>query len=100
MSLRSQIVEFETSFFRKSEIDKIEFANKLILPKLNGSSLSLNNSNVLPLAPNEHTLLAKGYGAGHGVGMSQWGAKSMAEKGSSFRQILKHYYKGVQIKTY
>ena len=42
----------------------------------------------------------RGFGAGHGVGMSQWGAKAMAERGSSFRKILKHYYTGVQIKTY
>ena len=54
----------------------------------------------LPPIPKDYFLLVKGYGAGHGVGMSQWGAKSMAERGESFRQILKHYYKGVQIKTY
>ncbi len=54
----------------------------------------------LPPIPKDYFLLVKGYGAGHGVGMSQWGAKYMAEKGSDFRKILKHYYKGIQIKTY
>ena len=54
----------------------------------------------MPSVPANYFLLVKGYGAGHGVGMSQWGAKSMAERGSSFREILKHYYTGVQIKTY
>ena len=54
----------------------------------------------LPPIPKDYFLLVNGYGAGHGVGMSQWGAKSMAERGSSFREILKHYYTGVQIKTY
>jgi len=54
----------------------------------------------LPSIPKDYFLLVKGYGAGHGVGMSQWGAKSMAERGSSFREILKHYYTGVQIRTY
>ena len=54
----------------------------------------------LPSIPTDYFLLVKGYGAGHGVGMSQWGAKFMAERGSSFREILKHYYTGVQIKTY
>ena len=54
----------------------------------------------LPPIPSIYFLLVEGYGAGHGVGMSQWGAKSMAEKGSSFREILKHYYTGVQIKKY
>ena len=54
----------------------------------------------LPPIPKDYFLLVRGYGAGHGVGMSQWGAKSMAESGASFREILKHYYTGVQIKTY
>ena len=54
----------------------------------------------LPKVPRGYFLLVKGYGAGHGVGMSQWGAKAMAERGLSFRKILKHYYTGVQIKKY
>ncbi len=45
-------------------------------------------------------LIANGSGAGHGVGMSQWGAYGMAQKGASFRQILFHYYRGVQILPY
>ena len=54
----------------------------------------------LPRIPRNYFLLVKGYGAGHGVGMSQWGAKAMAERGSSFYKILKHYYAGVKIKIY
>lgn len=37
-------------------------------------------------------------GYGHGVGMSQYGADFMARQGSSYEEILKHYYKGVEIK--
>lgn len=37
----------------------------------------------------------KGYG--HGAGMSQYGAKYMAENGSDYRDILNHYYKDVDI---
>ncbi len=37
----------------------------------------------------------KGYG--HGVGMSQYGAQAMAQKGYTYDQILKYYYQGVQI---
>lgn len=33
-----------------------------------------------------------GLGNGHGVGMSQWGAKSMADKGLTYRDILSFYY--------
>ncbi len=32
------------------------------------------------------------YGYGHGVGLSQWGAKFMAESGASYAEILAHYY--------
>jgi len=41
-----------------------------------------------------------GKGYGHGVGMSQYGAYGLAEKGKNYEQILKHYYKGVKIKEY
>lgn len=39
-----------------------------------------------------------GKGCGHGVGMSQYGAKALAESGCDFETILKYYYTGVQIK--
>ena len=39
-----------------------------------------------------------GYGRGHGVGMSQVGAKSYAEDGWSYKKILAHYYKGTELK--
>lgn len=36
-------------------------------------------------------------GYGHGVGMSQTGADSLAEKGYNYEQIIKHFYKEVEI---
>ncbi|MDE5587232.1 MAG: stage II sporulation protein D, partial [Bacilli bacterium] len=36
-------------------------------------------------------------GYGHGVGMSQYGAKGMAENGYSYSQILAHYYPGTTL---
>ena len=36
-------------------------------------------------------------GYGHGVGMSQNGADSMAREGYSYSEIIKHYYQGVEI---
>lgn len=38
-------------------------------------------------------------GYGHGVGMSQYGANGMAKSGSSYRDILFHYYPGVSLKS-
>ncbi len=34
----------------------------------------------------------RGTGFGHGIGMTQYGAKNMAEDGASYRKILEHYY--------
>jgi len=34
----------------------------------------------------------QGRGNGHGLGMSQWGAMGMAEKGYTYQQIIEHYY--------
>jgi SpoIID/LytB domain protein len=40
-----------------------------------------------------------GRGWGHGLGMSQWGAKGLADKGWTTAQILKHFYRGTAIGT-
>ena len=36
---------------------------------------------------------------GHGVGMSQRGAKAMAQAGKNYREILAFYYPGTEIST-
>ncbi|MBR6046177.1 MAG: SpoIID/LytB domain-containing protein [Ruminococcus sp.] len=41
----------------------------------------------------------KTYGFGHGVGMSQWGAKLYADHGYSYDQILRHYYVNTTVKV-
>ncbi|MBC7322041.1 MAG: SpoIID/LytB domain-containing protein [Acetomicrobium sp.] len=40
----------------------------------------------------------QGRGWGHGVGMSQWGAKAMAEKGWTAEKIVKYYYPGTELR--
>lgn len=50
----------------------------------------------------DETIVISGFGSGHGIGLSQWGAKAMAEKAPAndteyFKTILKHYYQGVEI---
>ena len=36
-------------------------------------------------------------GYGHGVGMSQTGADSMAKQGKKYDEIIKHFYTGVEV---
>lgn len=38
-------------------------------------------------------------GYGHGVGMSQTGADSLAKQGKSAEEIIKHFYTDIEIKT-
>lgn len=42
--------------------------------------------------------IVKGYG--HGVGMSQTGADSLANQGQTWEEIVKHFYVGVEIREY
>ncbi|HEV2723398.1 MAG TPA: SpoIID/LytB domain-containing protein [Thermoleophilaceae bacterium] len=43
------------------------------------------------------THVVRGAGFGHGVGMSQYGAYGMAQKGFGFGRILAHYYRGPRL---
>ena len=43
------------------------------------------------------TVTFTGFGAGHGLGISQWGAERLAETGKSYADILHHYYTGVTL---
>ncbi|HLA61953.1 MAG TPA: SpoIID/LytB domain-containing protein [Nitrospiraceae bacterium] len=44
-------------------------------------------------------VVLSGYGAGHAVGMCQWGAKELAELGYSFSTILQYYYPGTELQN-
>ncbi|WP_406620973.1 SpoIID/LytB domain-containing protein [Bacillus atrophaeus] len=46
----------------------------------------------------KYTISGKGYG--HGIGMSQYGAKARAESGDSYSTILKFYYPGTTLTNY
>ena len=42
-------------------------------------------------------IVFRGYGGGHGLGLSQWGAKAFADRGKTDREILSHYYTDITI---
>lgn len=52
---------------------------------------------VVHFVPAKFTI--SGSGAGHGVGLSQYGAYQLARTGSTTEQILQHYYTGTSVST-
>ena len=64
----------------------IELRNKLGLRSAD-FDISVENGNL--------TIITRGYG--HGVGMSQYGANGMASAGYNYKDIIRHYYRGVKI---
>ena len=50
-----------------------------------------------PPPPAADSFTFSGSGWGHGVGMSQWGARGMAERGVTYDQILGYYYTGAAV---
>lgn len=74
------------------------------LPPTNEKGFVTDKNDIHRISGRPNELISiSGFGWGHGIGLSQWGAKAMAEKGPQddptyFKEILKHYYQGVEIK--
>ncbi len=68
-----------------------------------GTASALTSSGTVTVSPGGGTsspssgFVITGTGNGHNVGMSQYGAKAMAEQGYSYQEILEFYYTGVTI---
>ncbi len=66
------------------------------------SSTTFTSSGSLPstfftISQKGNSFIFSGKGYGHGVGLCQWGAKRMAEKGMTYVEILKHYFPGMTL---
>lgn len=55
------------------------------------------NSAKFDLSVQKQEVVFDVYGAGHRVGMSQYGANAMAQTGKDYREILMHYYTDTEI---
>lgn len=60
-------------------------------------SKEMKSTFIEELKVNGSEITMKGKGYGHGVGMSQWGAFTMAEEGKTAEEILAHYFEGTEI---
>lgn len=93
-NLNKEIVMLNRS--KGGSVTKIRVGNEEITGSKFRSILDLSSSNFnIQYNKKEVIIICKGYG--HGVGMSQWGADAMAKKGNNYKEILKHYYKGIEI---
>ena len=54
-------------------------------------------STAFTITPIGNTLQVTTKGFGHRVGMSQYGAEAMAVNGSTYQEILFHYYPGTTL---
>jgi len=54
-------------------------------------------STLFEVRPARDGVVLTGSGHGHGVGMSQWGAQAMAERGAGYRDILAAFYPGTRL---
>lgn len=77
----------------KLKINGVEFLGKDLYKKLGLRSCDFE----FVLVGNNVEIRTKGYG--HGVGLSQYGAQGMALNGYGYREILSHYYVGVELKS-
>jgi stage II sporulation protein D len=57
----------------------------------------LSGDGTIRAATAEPAFRFTGTGNGHGVGLSQWGARALAERGYDYQSILKYYFKNVTI---
>lgn len=78
-------------------IKKIKINDKVLTGSDVYSKLGLR-STFFEIIKNNNIVTVKTKGFGHGVGMSQYGANGMAKKGYTYKNILKHYYQGIEIK--
>jgi stage II sporulation protein D len=98
-----KILELKSTLFDVSVMGPAQQIGK-VSPIFHSRDLDGTKEEIHPIGsrPNE-TVVISGFGWGHGLGLSQWGAKAMAEKGPQgdityFKEILKHYYQGTTIK--
>ena len=98
---------FEIDFNNKEAIKILEYTGANRVKKIKIGNLELSGveiRTILGLKSANFKVSTEGdnikfevVGYGHGVGMSQTGADSMAKQGNDYKQIIKHFYTGVEI---
>ena len=86
----------EITYTQGGGVAKIQINGKTFSGTKIRSLLGLySTSFVITVVGNRVIITTKGFG--HRVGMSQYGADAMAVRGANYRQILSHYYQGIEL---
>ena len=105
--IKEKHADFEIDFSKENAIEILEYTeagrvktirigNKEFSGVEVRSLLGLKSANFTVTIEKENVKFSV-IGYGHGVGMSQTGADSMAKQGSSYEEIIQHFYTGVEI---
>ena len=99
--------DFEIDFNKEDCIKVLEYTDGNRVKKIKVGNLELSGVEIRTIlglkSANFKTTIEKDnikfevIGYGHGVGMSQTGADSLAKSGSDYEKIIKHFYTGVEI---
>lgn len=79
----------------KYEFDDIAVGAAAFRLALGGETMK--SSLIEEIAIQDGRLMVKGRGYGHGVGMSQWGAKALAEEGEDAEDIVEYFFEDIEI---
>lgn len=77
-------------------VEKLQVNGKMFTGRDIRERLGLRSSD-FSIKQNKSHYVFTTKGNGHGIGMSQYGADSMAKAGKSYEEILKYYYQDVEI---
>ncbi|MEW6652400.1 MAG: SpoIID/LytB domain-containing protein [Bacteroidota bacterium] len=93
----SRLVKLKIAGSKKTLTIGKELEIRKVLSKthLYSSAFIVQKENIVNSVPQKFILLGAGWG--HGVGLCQIGAAVMGEKGYTFDEILKHYFRGATI---
>ena len=99
--------DFKIDFNKENQIEILEYTDGDRVKKIKIGNLELSGveiRNIFGLKSAKFEVIVEEkiinfnvFGYGHGVGMSQTGADSMAKQGKNYEEIIKHYYINVEI---
>lgn len=81
----------ETQWYDTGYVRSIEICGQSVAGVKLRQALGLR-SNCFSISLSGGNIFVSTHGYGHGVGLSQWGARLMAEQGAGWQEILAHYF--------